>query len=232
MLGERPEIQRGDVAMASLVFAVPRGVRGTRTDTPPPPPRRLSISAIAAASLLLCACGDSRGHNFGATAAAFAPLLVPLQYFGLAVTADATNAQRRLRSRAAHAANASQSIADFDEYVGGPVPPALRSVLDPIPARPASSEATRQDSSIDGAAVLEWLDARDLHACRLEGSPPGWNHARITFKPNGAVLRVSIDWTVWMSRSATSCFRSQLSKLSAPPFQGSPVTIGVWFFTF
>jgi hypothetical protein len=56
-------------------------------------------------------------------------------------------------------------MADFDVYVGGPVPPPLRAALDPIP-------------------------------------PP------------------------------LPCFRSQLPHLSAPPFQGAPVTLGIWFFTF
>ena len=203
-------------------------VPGTET---PPPRRRLSILAIAAASLLLGAC-DGRVHNFGAGAAAVAPLLIPFQYLGLAITADAVNTQQHARSRAARAAEVRQSMADFDVYSGGPTPPALRAALDPIPPRPGSIEAARRGSSINGAAVLESLDGRDLHACRLEGTPPGWNHALVTFKPNGSVSRVTIDWSVWMSRSATSCFRSQLARLRAPPLQGAPETVGVWFFTF
>lgn len=184
---------------------------------------RSYVGPLAVLAVLLGGCGDGRGHTHSGVAD-LVPLLIPFQYLGLAITADAVNVHNRHRgSHAAGAPGGTESGQDFDVYVGGPTPPELRSALDATPSRLGA---------INGAAVLEGIDRRDFHACRLNRTPPGWNHALVTFKPDGSVSRVTIDWSVWMSRSASACFRSEIGRISVPPFQGPATTLGVWFFTF
>jgi hypothetical protein len=97
---------------------------------------------------------------------------------------------------------------------------------------PSASVGSATHSDFEPAAALAAIDALDFGACRSSGTLIGWNHARLTFERDGAVSRAEIDGAtlVGMPPPAVECLRGLLSTVSAPRFEGPPVTIGAAFF--
>jgi len=99
-------------------------------------------------------------------------------------------------------------------YVPPPPPPARESPPGPPPI------------GFDGAAARASLDSVELDSCRAQGAPKGYGHAKLTFAPAGNITKVVVDSPAGLSAEAVSCIGSHLATASAPPFEGSPVTVG------
>jgi hypothetical protein len=90
----------------------------------------------------------------------------------------------------------------------------------PPPARPF--DATQAKIS---------LEQTNVAACRSQGVPRGYVHARVRFGNAGEVSRVVIDEPAGLSAEAVACIGERISTASAPPFDGeSAPSIGMsWF---
>jgi hypothetical protein len=101
----------------------------------------------------------------------------------------------------------------------------------PPPAPPPPSPPSRKPAVLfDTAAARQALEGIDLGACRASGAPRGYGHARVTFGPDGAVLRVSIDSPAGLSGSAVECIGGSLGTASVPPFDGGAVSVPTGFY--
>ncbi len=95
---------------------------------------------------------------------------------------------------------------------------------------PSAAIGSANHTDFEPAAALSAIDALDFGVCRSSGTLIGWNHARLTFERDGAVTRVEIDGAAGMPPAAIECIKSELATVSAPKFEGPPVTIGAAFF--
>jgi hypothetical protein len=100
-------------------------------------------------------------------------------------------------------------------------PPAPPAVVAPAP--PARTfDATEATLSLEQCGVA---------ACRAQGVPRGYVHARVTFGNAGGVTRVAIDAPSGLSPEAVACVGQRIATASVSPFDGdSEPSLGVsWF---
>jgi hypothetical protein len=167
--------------------------------------RKSAAAAFAVASVAMLGCARG-GHGGGGSG-------FPTEALAVAAVAAA-----EVAAYSALPAPTPDPDPDPDPYIGVWAGP------------PSVGGATHSD--FEPAAALAAIDALDFGACRSSGTLIGWNHARLTFERDGAVSRVEIDGATLagMPPPAVACLRGLLSTVSAPRFEGPPVTIGAAFF--
>lgn len=100
----------------------------------------------------------------------------------------------------------------------------------PTPASPRDRMATDDTSTFDAKGARTALGAVDLSACRAEGAPRGYGHAKVTFNPDGKASKVVVDTPDGLSSSAVKCIGDRLGAVTVPEYEGSLVTVGTtWF---
>jgi hypothetical protein len=90
------------------------------------------------------------------------------------------------------------------------------------PAAPARPDAGPR---FDQGAARNALDSVDLDACKAEGLPPGYGHARVTFAKDGRVRKIVIDGPAGLSPEAVRCVGNALGTAEVDPFDSAPVTV-------
>ena len=100
----------------------------------------------------------------------------------------------------------------------------------PTPASPRDRVASDDSSNFDAKGARAALGAVDLSACRAEGAPRGYGHAKVTFNPDGKASKVIVDTPDGLSSSAVKCIGDRLGAVVVPEYQGNLVTVGTtWF---
>lgn len=108
-------------------------------------------------------------------------------------------------------------------YVNGPPAP-------PTPASAKDRVTNDETRSFDAKSARAALGAVDLAACRAEGAPRGYGHAKVTFNPDGKASKVVVDTPDGLSQSAVNCIGDRLGAVAVPEYEGSYVTVGTtWF---
>lgn len=98
------------------------------------------------------------------------------------------------------------------------------------PASPRDRVPSDDDSSFDAKSARAALGAVDLSACRAEGAPRGYGHAKVTFNPDGKASKVVVDTPDGLSSSAVKCVGDRLGAATVPEYRGNLVTVGTtWF---
>lgn len=102
-----------------------------------------------------------------------------------------------------------------------------------VPPQPASAKdrvTTNDAQSFDAKSARAALGAVDLAACRAEGAPRGYGHAKVTFNPDGKASKVVVDTPDGLSSSAVKCIGDRLGAVTVPEYEGSYITMGTtWF---
>ncbi len=96
-----------------------------------------------------------------------------------------------------------------------------------IPHLPAI-ETPRETPHVafDAPAARDALAAVDPSSCAAHGVPAGYAHARVTFGSDGRVSAVAIDAPATLSDDAKDCLSASLQDVTAPAFDGAPITVG------
>ena len=82
---------------------------------------------------------------------------------------------------------------------------------DPVPFRLGAGHGT--------------LGTVDLAPCRERGLPPGYMRMRVTFRPNGHIVRAAVESEVPPPQEALTCVGEQLEVAGVPPFDGQDFTL-------
>lgn len=106
-------------------------------------------------------------------------------------------------------------ISEPYEYVPPPPPPARERVPSEPPA-----------PSFDPAAARNALGNTNVAVCKASGAPQGYGHGKVTFAPDGHVVRVVVDSPAGMTADAVSCIGRELGTAVVPPFGGRDMTMG------
>jgi hypothetical protein len=69
------------------------------------------------------------------------------------------------------------------------------------------------------------LSTVDLAACRDRGLPPGYLRMRVTFRPNGRVVRAAVESDTPPPGEALACVGKQLELSLVPAFDGEDFTM-------
>jgi hypothetical protein len=70
----------------------------------------------------------------------------------------------------------------------------------------------------------------DLAPCREQGLQAGYLHMRVTFRPNGRVIRAAVESPLPPPPEALACIGEQLELAMVPMFEGGDVTLAKSFF--
>lgn len=98
------------------------------------------------------------------------------------------------------------------------------------PRAPAPQPAPPPPPPFDAKHARSALSEIDLAACRAEGAPRGYGHAKVTFNPSGDISKVVIDEPAKMSPAAAKCIGDAIGRATVPLFNGSLVTMGTtWY---
>jgi hypothetical protein len=100
----------------------------------------------------------------------------------------------------------------------------------PQPASAKDRVTTNDTQTFDAKGARAALGAVDLAACRADGAPRGYGHAKVTFNPDGKASKVVVDTPDGLSASAVKCIGDRLGAVTVPEYEGSYVTVGTtWF---
>jgi hypothetical protein len=100
----------------------------------------------------------------------------------------------------------------------------------PLPASPKDRVTSDDDKGFDAKSARAALGAVDLTACRAEGAPRGYGHAKVTFNPDGKASKVVVDTPDGLSGPAVKCIGDRLGAVIVPEYEGSLVVVGTtWF---
>lgn len=117
---------------------------------------------------------------------------------------------------------ASQPSPESVVYEPEPEPAVLIAPTHMPPPAPVRPEAGPR---FDQGAARNALDSVDVDACKAEGLPNGYGHARVTYARDGHVQKVVIDGPAGLSPEAVSCVGNALGAAMVPAFDGAPVTV-------
>lgn len=101
-----------------------------------------------------------------------------------------------------------------------------------MPASRKDRVAADDSSSFDAKGARAALGAVAVSACRAEGAPRGYGHAKVTFNPDGKASKVVVDTPDGLSSSAVTvkCIGDRLGAVVVPQYAGNLVTVGTtWF---
>jgi hypothetical protein len=87
---------------------------------------------------------------------------------------------------------------------------------DPVPFRLGAGHGT--------------LGLVDLRPCVERGLPPGYLRMRVTFRPNGHVVRAAVESDDPPPREALTCVGQQLELAAVPAFDGQDFTLSRIFY--
>jgi hypothetical protein len=132
-------------------------------------------------------------------------------------------------------ANAAQhhepEVVYVDRVVVVHAPPPASRVEPPPPILPPPPPPAPPSRPFDATQAKISLEQTDVAACRSQGVPRGYVHARVGFANTGEVTRVVIDAPAGLPAEAVTCIGDRISTAAAPPFDGGTAPlIGVsWF---
>jgi hypothetical protein len=109
-------------------------------------------------------------------------------------------------------------------------PPVYVVSAPPRPAPPPPPPAPAPVPAFNAAAARASLDGIELGACREQGAPVGYGHARVTFAPDGSVSHVAIDSPDGLSGQAVKCIGAALGTATVPPFSGPASAVPTPFY--
>jgi hypothetical protein len=125
----------------------------------------------------------------------------------------------------------SQPAECGDDESSGADPDAPRPTLwDPLThLPPVVTSPPTQRVPFDTTAARSALESADVSSCTSHGAPAGYVHTRATFGSDGHVTAVTVDASAGaapLMDDATACIAEKLRSVTAPPFDGAPITVG------
>lgn len=114
--------------------------------------------------------------------------------------------------------------------VAAPEPSPTPAVIVVREASPRDTPPPPRGPSFDTGAARNALKSADLAPCRAEGAPRTHGHAKVTFRPDGTIEKVTIDQPSGLSVPAVSCIGRELGRARVPAFEGTNVDVGTSFF--
>jgi hypothetical protein len=95
----------------------------------------------------------------------------------------------------------------------------------------AGGALTVVDAPFDrGAAASALSERKRTAACSSLEAPKGSGHLMVFFSPNGTAEKVVVDQPPFAGTPTGDCLRDHFSSVRIPPFNGSPVKVGITFF--
>jgi hypothetical protein len=80
-----------------------------------------------------------------------------------------------------------------------------------------------------GAAASALSERKRTAACSSLEAPKGSGHLMVYFSPNGTAEKVVVDQPPFAGTPTADCLRDHFSSIRIPPFNGSPVRVGIMF---